>query len=802
MSLLAWYPLNGDTKDYSGNNRHMKSDAAVINNQGKIGQSYYFDNAVLYNDGWNLKTDKAYSNFTVCAWVYPTESPADVNGRNIISFGCNSAIRFRLTQENGLWVLWGGPGSTSFTTTVYNGKIALNQWTHICYRLENSLMSLYLNGKKVSLTSNPKKDIYMDSFNFVIGGYNKRNTDTLVPEPWKGKLNDIRLYDEALTAMQIKEIAQAKICHYTCNEQMYENTKNLFNNKIQLGDNGVNEKRWLGDHDIEFSVEQGSRYMGLRFNEQIKLKAYTTYTLSFKLKKIAGTLKMIRGHMATLNHVSLSINGKKEGNYQDGKLIDDTFDILNIEVVFTPKENILDLNGVFIQPNALQDEYVKVRIWDIQVEEKDHATPFTPNTRVATLKDISGFGYDMTSPVEYSPTWKNDEKKSYFELKDKANFYVNKPFSSFLFNFTLSCWIKTNDDEALCLLGTNTGNNSDFAIGINNGKACLHTYTITSPNEGDANYAKSNTSINDNSWHLVSITYDETTIKTYIDGKLENQQNAKFIFKNSSSDCLSISMKNINDFGDYENRRYTGCIRDARVYATALSDEDIKLLYQPEIIIDKANVIRCSEINESFKTIKKHIEIKSKGLELKADAKVIIDNYTRIIDTIGWEVIEIKKDNTINVTPFSTHASNDKFVDLMNYIKQLDKHSIIILATKDQPSSNPNMNANNSCISFVNYLNSIGSSMTKDFPFRGAYAGIIYNGQIVKEEISYEGVNSSAEIILDELLIDSAILNKETFNGFNKDATLNFNEFIEADDQEVTINKDNALTAKEFKEIY
>ena len=53
-----------------------------------------------------------------------------------------------------------------------------------------------------------------------------------------------------------------------------------------------------------------------------------------------------------------------------------------------------------------------------------------------------------------------------------------------------------------------------------------------------------------------------------------------------------------SNWNDYETRRYEGDISDVRVYATALSAEDIKLLYQPEISIDKTNVIRCSEINE------------------------------------------------------------------------------------------------------------------------------------------------------------------------------------------------------------
>lgn len=774
MSLLAWYPLNGDTKDYSGNGNHiLNTDTATctINTEGKIGQCYKFNGT---KDG-ELETPISSSqlkDFTICFWLFNVET----NSKSLFGSNINydsRGINFYLYPNNTDFH-WSTRQSGYDWSTYVQNVIPTNEWTHIALinKERSKETILFINGRKV-FTKKWSSSFVKNNDHIFIGG-----ADDIASS---SKFNDVRIYDEALTAMQIKEIAQAKICHYTCNEQMYENTKNLFNNRNQLSNAGVVDIKWNNDHDITFSVPANTSWAGLKFNFNIPLKTEKKYTISYKLQKVDGILRGIRGHMQNFNINSDSINERSNVSYQNGIIVNDNFDIYELKITFSPKEGIVNLNDFYIQPNAFteQSEYVRVRVWDIQVEEKDHATPFTPDTRIATLKDISGFGYDMTSPLEYSPTWKNDEKKSYFELKNKANFYVNKPFSSFLFNFTLSCWIKTNDDEALCLLGTNTGNNSDFAIGINNGKACLHTYTITSPNEGDANYAKSNTSINDNSWHLVSITYDGTTIKTYINGKLENQQNAKFIFANSSSDCLSISMKNINDFGDYENRRYTGCIRDARVYATALSDEDVKLLYQPEIIIDKANAIRCNEINESFKTIKKHIEIKSKGFELKADAKVVIDNYTRIIDTVGWEVIEIKKDNTINVAPFSTHASNNKFIDLMNYIKQLDKHSIIILATKDQPSGNLNMNSNNSCISFVNYLNSIGSSMTKDFPFRGAYAGIIYNGQIIKEEINNVGTNSSAEIILDELLIDSAILDDSTFNGFNKNATLNFKEFSE-----------------------
>ena len=51
-------------------------------------------------------------------------------------------------------------------------------------------------------------------------------------------------------------------------------------------------------------------------------------------------------------------------------------------------------------------------------------------------------------------------------------------------------------------------------------------------------------------------------------------------------------------YGNGPWANFEGYIKDFRMYTTVLSDSDIKQLYQPEISIDKTNVIRCSEINE------------------------------------------------------------------------------------------------------------------------------------------------------------------------------------------------------------
>ena len=597
MSLIAWYPLNGDTKDYSGNNYHLTNKANLpVSEYGKIGKTYDFNlkKPMIYK-GWILPENSTWNDFTITAWIYPTETPVE-HGYNVVSFDSNCVIRFRLTTANTIWVLWGGDSSDkNYSGVTGSLKVPLNKWSHVTVRLKDGKITIYINGIKDTESSYGQPIIMLKS-TLLIGSYSESSE----AEAWRGKLNDIRIYNEALSAKQIKEIAQAKICHYTFNEELYENTTNLYDDKNKLSiANAVIE--WEDTHAFKCEIAANIRYAGLYFNSNLTLKPLTTYTLSYKLKKVAGQLLQIRGHVepTSFEVIHTTINGKKYNNssYSTGIDITDSFDTYEIIIVFNTKENITSMDKMYIQPNALKDEYVKVRIWDIQVEKKDHATPFTSNKRIHTLKDISGYNHDMTSSLEVSPVWKNDEQKSYVRLAEKAYYYFNDLSIVNLKEFTYSCWIRTSDDQSYNLLGSPTANNSNHSMAIMGGKICFHTYFHT-PTKADKNYAVSKTIITDNQWHLATITYDNSVVKTYIDGKLENQSNLTMNFDTYEGNKIGLNLWNMNDMGDYETRRFSGDIKDVRIYATALSAEDIKLLYQPEISIDKTNVIRCSEINE------------------------------------------------------------------------------------------------------------------------------------------------------------------------------------------------------------
>lgn len=600
MSLIAWYPLNGDAKDYSGNNNHIVSGTYTEDVKGKIGKCFVAGGTFETVLKTPITTNKLSDNVTISFWIFNTRQTGSISifGNK----GNDSNTSASSPERTFNYYLYPTPTDFHYSCSRYSGVledvVPYNQWTHITTVQTSKQFIIYINGIKkrtVTISSPTPKNDYA----LYIGGGDNSNSSC--------KFNDVRIYNEALSAKQIKEIAQAKICHYTFNEELYENTTNLYDNKNKLSIvNAVVE--WENTHALKCEIAANTKYAGLNFNSNLTLEPLTTYTLSYKFKKVAGKLLQIRGHVEQTNFEILhtTINGKEFSNYSYYTGIDltDSFDTYEIVIVFNTKEDITSLNKMYIQPNAIKDEYVKVRIWDIQVEKKDHATPFTTSSRSQVLKDISGYGYDMTTYNQYSPVWNKDDSsnkiKNYSTLTKKDS-YSNLNFKyKYPDAFTFSCWVRTTDNEAFCLVGFPSGNNTFVSLAINNhGRISLHSYLSTPDTNGDKWYAGSTTAINDGEWHFVAATYDGTTVKSYINGKYEASSTVTFDFERQAIYDLTINMRSPDsNWGDYETRRYEGDISDVRVYATALSTEDIKLLYQPEISIDKTNVIRCSEINE------------------------------------------------------------------------------------------------------------------------------------------------------------------------------------------------------------
>lgn len=122
-----------------------------------------------------------------------------------------------------------------------------------------------------------------------------------------------------------------------------------------------------------------------------------------------------------------------------------------------------------------------------------------------------------------------------------------------------------------------------------------HVYVIGA---GKAVYA--NTALDVNKYYHVSATYDGTTMKIYINGKLDSSTTTPtpLIAENNSLPLLignGFGSGNGNNSGGGDEN-FNGLIDDARVYNRALSAEEIKNLYQQRIT-SKVAVAPASKVS-------------------------------------------------------------------------------------------------------------------------------------------------------------------------------------------------------------
>jgi hypothetical protein len=97
----------------------------------------------------------------------------------------------------------------------------------------------------------------------------------------------------------------------------------------------------------------------------------------------------------------------------------------------------------------------------------------------------------------------------------------------------------------------------------------------------------------DGNWHMITMTYDGTTIKRYIDAVLDNST--------SVTGTLNATQQSYY-FGRYGTNTSYGCkdmqLSDARLYSTALSSDDIADLYHTSAFIDNLGDLHSFEIVE------------------------------------------------------------------------------------------------------------------------------------------------------------------------------------------------------------
>lgn len=206
--LVAAYSFNegaGPTaNDLSGNgNNGTLSGGATWNATGKNGGAMAFDGVngmVTVNNSASLGLT---TNMTLEAWIWPT---SNASWRTVILKEGSNELAYALYSAGGVtrpsgWIRQGNTSSNNVNSST---AAAVNTWTHVAVTYNGSVLRIYTAGvlrtsvnvvKTINVTSNPLR----------MGGNN------VWGEWFSGMIDDVRIYNRALTAAEISTDMNAPV---------------------------------------------------------------------------------------------------------------------------------------------------------------------------------------------------------------------------------------------------------------------------------------------------------------------------------------------------------------------------------------------------------------------------------------------------------------------------------------------------------------------------------------------------------------------------------------------------------------
>lgn len=554
MSLIHWWPLNGNTTDLGISPCTVSGTPAFAAN-GKIGKCLSSGTLMMPAAATAQVFNK--DAVSVCFWLYNGGSGGCIFGTDPMTPPNNRRFTlFQYPTANDLHWSWQNEDSGgTFTGGVASGAIPSNAWTHICAVWDHGTARIYANGTQVGTSTGT-----CTSTNWAY--------DTIIARPSSTRYyNDIRIYNHALSAKEVKEISKGLILHYNFEDEYIEPTTNLVTELLRGGNTSIT------DNAVITNGTNSDTYFYLKF--PTALVQGTTYTISCDADiPTDGTgtqWKFGMGSQLTSDPNFIIKNGHNEYTF--------------ICTANSAKQQLLfdDMSRIY---------GVSSRFYNFQVEQKDHATPYVNGTRsVGKVYDNSGYGNNGT--VTGSPQITSNTgiglHSCWFDGQDTA---VQTPNLADLIHdgyFTLIGWFMHTDDWNNKNYETLYGGPSGFEIeskfsNINSPQFVAYNWG----GSGDTYHRHTYTL---NEWHQWAMIRTPSETKFYFDGEL--------IFIGSDAGSIPSGNYFIGAWNTHSQQNYKGYIGDFKIYSTVLSANDIKAEYNRKAAIDKNGNLFTGKIVES-----------------------------------------------------------------------------------------------------------------------------------------------------------------------------------------------------------
>ena len=633
MSLQIWLPLDNHLHNH-GLSSAKFSSANVTYSQGKIGQCASGTISGGINDvssttgftiglWWKIKAGDSYS---VQVPINTGVKSNSILYLNKMDYSNNSPAHYAIkinATNNEPQMIWSRDSRYG-----QNGRWILDKWFHYVITAQNTgnglVVKTYVNGE---LEQTYTSSTY--NFSLIPGTITLSGT---------ALMNDFRIYNHCLTLKEISEWSKGLFLHYPLRELDLEGTTNLLPyptpegsanhpwnatlhpnaiivDGFSSGYNGGVSSPATGYHaywaledgepvmnfpDLNTQFGKGHRWLGISSSGTTNLVTAigsgNQYTLSFEAKSSVDGKPLNCGlHYAKEGTTSKDFHDGKKNFYLTTNWKKYTYTwTLGSSVNFS-------VGGTFYFYGYTGTIEGILQVRNVQLEVKDHSTGYVNGNRISsTIEDCSGFLHHGTIVGEISIA-PDSARHSHciYQIDGRYNYISSKNIYFPKDAITMSCWVKGN------VAGYSSYH---IPLSFNSG-----AYEISL--QGDSGIFRAGFNVNgvrqvlttsgnvtlDNKWHLLVSTYDGSTIRRYVDGKEYASTSAVGSLSGGIGQLL---------IGNYNGTQYGNknlYVSDVRIYATALTSNDIQDLYKVGASADKNGLLYGYEFveadeNSIFKT--------------------------------------------------------------------------------------------------------------------------------------------------------------------------------------------------------
>jgi hypothetical protein len=260
---------------------------------------------------------------------------------------------------------------------------------------------------------------------------------------------DLRIYDHALSVAEVKELSSALIVHYTFDDVLAEPTTNIIS-----GIASVHGKAFLESGRVKINWSPSGADSYFMFNCTQTIKANSVYTLSFDCEglKASEVATFAVNNLGSAYTIALE-NGRNSLTFTAGSDLMDA---------------IVSANNYLFFDDKTRTEGAVFYLSNFQLEEKDHATPYTPSTRASMIRNEA----ETIQPTTVSNIiLTTDAASGGYSLKCAESTYLKHTPAGDGSNATASFWLKNFDTSGQMVVFADA--NSKLAFGPYSTYSCI-----------------------------------------------------------------------------------------------------------------------------------------------------------------------------------------------------------------------------------------------------------------------------------------------------------------------------------------